>query len=461
MRASGPSLRRNLLLWLLWPLLLIAPAAAALQYGLILRPALQVFDGVIGDTVISIANFVRMTPAGVEFAMSAQTERSIRTAQTETLFYAVSGPQGELIAGDPPLAEPPLRLAADEWRFYDAEIFGQEVRVGARGVRCGDALCQVRVAETRGARDQLRNQMLVAIAASLLLFAAATAVAVLVATARGLRPLRRLGQQMGARSLDDLRPVQADDVPAEVRPIVDEVNHLLERVHAGSAAQQAFLADAAHQLRTPLATLRTEAELALLQPHPGEIDATLVRIDAAAARAARLASQLLTLARSDATARAAIAPEPLDLKVLAAAMADEWVPRAVEAGVDLGFDLEAAPLVGLPFLLRELLANLLHNAMSYAGRGAQVTVRTYLAGTAPVLEVEDDGPGIAEVDRPRLLERFQRGDPGAGSGSGLGLAIVADIAAAHGARLRLEGGAAGRGLRVRVEFAPAAPATAA
>jgi len=451
---TQPSLRRSLLLWLLGPLLLIAPAAAALQYLLTLQPALHAFDRSLGDTVISIANFVRTGPAGVTFEMSAQTERSIRTDQTDAIFYAVLGPQGELLAGDEPVAEPPLQLAAQEWHFYDAQVFDQAVRVGARGVPCGEALCQVRVAQTRSARDRLRTDMLTASALSLALLAAATALAVLLATARGLRPLQRLSGQLGARSLNDLRPLPAADVPREALPLVEAVNRLLERVHAGSAAQQAFLSDAAHQLRTPLATLKTEAELAVMQPHAPELALSLQRINEAAARAARLASQLLTLARSDATARAVLPVVPVDLKDLGAEAAQEWVPRALAAGIDLGFELQPAPTSGQNVLLCELLANLLHNALCYAGRGAQVTLRTFCADGLPVLEVEDNGPGIPPAERPRVLQRFQRGAQAVGEGSGLGLAIVSDIALAHGARLGLHDAGSGSGLRVRVTFAP-------
>jgi len=453
-----PSLRRTLLLWLLLPLLVVAPAAAALQYLLALQPALRAFDRSLGDTVISIANFVRAGPDGPVFEMNAQTERSIRTDQIDTIFYAVFDSRGQLLAGDAPLAEPTLKLAAQEWRFYYAELFDQAVRVGARGVPCGDAVCQVRVAETRQKRDALRNDMLTATLLSLLVLAAATAAVVLVAAARGLRPLQTLRTQLGRRSLDDLRPLDATDVPREALPVVDAVNRLFERVRAGSMAQQAFLADAAHQLRTPLATLRTEAELALLQPHPPELAATLQRLDAAAARAARLASQLLALARADSSARAAIASESLDLKAIATEAADEWVPRAQAAKVDLGFGLAPALVTGQAFLLRELLANLLHNALLYAGPGAQVTVRTGSTPAGAWLEVEDDGPGIAAADRSRVLQRFQRGaqSGGSGSGSGLGLAIVSDITSAHGALLSLADGVVGSprgpGLRVRVDF---------
>jgi two-component system, OmpR family, sensor histidine kinase TctE len=456
--ASGPrpSLRRSLLLWLLWPLLLIAPAAAGLQYLLTLRPALRAFDHSLGTTVISISNFVRMGPEGLQFEMSAQTERSIRTDQTDAIFYAVTGPQGQLLAGDPPLTEPVIKLAAQEWRFYDALVFDQAVRVGARGVACGKALCQVRVAQTRSARDALRNDMLTATALSLLLMTAALVLAALVATARGLRPLRRLSQQLGSRSLADLRPLAANDVPREALPVVEAVNRLFERVHAGSAAQQAFLADAAHQLRTPLATLMTEAELAVMQPHPPELSATLQRVNAAATRAARLGSQLLSLARSDASARGAWPAELVDLKNLASAAADDWVPRAVAAHIDLGFELQSAHVNAQVFLLQELLANLLHNALTYAGPGTQVTVRSYMAAGAATLEVEDTGPGIAREDRQRVLQRFQRGAPSEAQGSGLGLAIVSDIAQAHGAQLLLSEGRDGKGLRVQVAFAASA-----
>jgi two-component system, OmpR family, sensor histidine kinase TctE len=449
---QSPSLRRSLLLWLLWPLLLIAPAAAGLQYVLVLKPALRAFDHSLGATVISIGNFLRTSPQGLQFEMSAQTERSIRTDQTNAIFYVVIGPQQELLAGDPPLAEPPIRLAAQEWRFYDTQVFNQAVRVGARGVACGDAVCQVRVAQTSGARQVLRNDMLTGTALSLLVLTAALVVAALVATTRGLRPMRLLSQQLGSRSLADLRPLTASDVPREALPVVEAVNRLFERVNAGSAAQQAFLADAAHQLRTPLTTLKTEAELAVMQPHPPELSATLQRISSAAARAARLGSQLLSLARSDASARSDALAKTVDLKHLASAAADEWVPRALAAQIDLGFELRPATVNGHVFLLQELLDNLLHNALAYAGTRAQVTVRTNTTGGVAILEVEDNGPGIAPEDRQRVLQRFQRGAQNLGRGSGLGLAIVSDVVKAHGAQLLLKESPGGKGLLVQVTF---------
>jgi two-component system, OmpR family, sensor histidine kinase TctE len=446
------SLRRSLLLWLLCPLFLIAPAIAGLQYLLMLKPAFRAFDHSLGATVISISNFLRTTPQGLQFEMSAQTERSIRTDQTEAIFYVVTGPNGELLAGDPPLTEPPLDLAAQEWRFYDAQMFNQLVRVSARGVACGDAVCQVRVAQTRSARQALRNDMLTGTALSILVLTIAFVLSALVATARGLRPLRLLSQQLGSRSLADLRPLVASDVPREALPVVEAVNRLFERVYAGSAAQQAFLADAAHQLRTPLATLKTEAELAVIQPHPPELSATLQRINAAATRAARLGSQLLSLARTDASARSATRTETVDLKHLASAAAGEWVPRALAASIDLGFELQPAVMNGQVFLLQELLDNLLHNALTYAGAGAQVTVRTSTVANAARLEVEDNGPGIAPEDRQRVLERFQRGTQNLGRGSGLGLAIVSDVVKAHGAQLLLSEGLDCKGLLVQVVF---------
>jgi two-component system, OmpR family, sensor histidine kinase TctE len=446
------SLRRSLLLWLLWPLLLIAPAAAGLQYVLALKPALRAFDHSLGATVISIGNFLRTSPQGLQFEMSAQTERSIRTNQTDAIFYVVTGPQRELLAGDPPLAGPPISLAAQEWHFYDARVFEQAVRVAALGVTCGDAVCQVRVAQTNGAREALRNDMLTGTALSLLMLTAALVVAALVATARGLRPMRLLSRQLGSRSLADLRPLAASDVPREAITVVGAVNRLFERVDAGSAAQQAFLADAAHQLRTPLATLQTEAELAVMQPHPPELSATLQRISAAATRAARLGSQLLSLARSDAIARSATPTEAVDLKHLTSLAADEWVPRALAAQIDLGFELQSATVNGNAFLLQEMLDNLLHNALTYAGTGAQVTVRTNSTRGVARLEVEDNGPGIAHEDRDRVLMRFQRGAQNLGRGSGLGLAIVSDVVKAHGAQLLLREGAGDKGLLVRVTF---------
>jgi two-component system sensor histidine kinase TctE len=451
------SLRRTLLAWLLLPLLAIVPATALFQYGLALKPTRDAFDQSLHNAALSVAAFVRWEDGTVRFEMNSQAEQALRTDQFDTIYYAVLGPDGRRVAGDPPLEAPPLKVVADTAAFYDATVDGEPVRVVARGVACGEAACQVRVGETLYKRHVLFRESLGATVAGLMLFAVATIATIVLATRQALRPLRRLGDEVGVRSLDDLRPVDAADAPTEVHGLVDAVNRLIGRVREGSLAQQAFLADAAHQLRTPLAALKNEAELILAEPHPPDLRPALQRLNEGAARAARMSTQLLALARSDSAVQATIPNEPLDLAKLASDAAQEWVPRAIAAGADLGFDLQSAPVVARRFLLRELLGNLIHNAIEHAGAGARVTVRTCTrlddGVRHAVLEVEDDGPGIAPDERARVFERFQRGSEARGAGSGLGLAIVRDIALAQDARVEIVDPPGGRGVTLRVRFA--------
>jgi two-component system, OmpR family, sensor histidine kinase TctE len=266
---------------------------------------------------------------------------------------------------------------------------------------------------------------------------------------RGLQPLARLSDEIKSRSAGDLRPVNAEGAPAEARPLVGALNGLLEEVSAASHKQQRFLADAAHQLRTPLAGLQAHTELALAQPMPDACRAQLEQVHRATIRTARLANQLLALARAEPGARSTTAE--VDLKGIAGGEADAWLRQSLTRDIDLGFELESAPVEGDAFLLREALSNLVHNALEYSSPGGRVTVRTGRVNGNAFLEVEDDGPGIAQQERTRVLERFYRVPGTPGTGSGLGLAIVREIAASHAAAMFIKDGAAG-GCRVGITF---------
>jgi two-component system sensor histidine kinase TctE len=281
------------------------------------------------------------------------------------------------------------------------------------------------------------------------LIALATLVIVWFGVKRGLQPLARLSDEIKSRSAGDLRPIDAAGAPEETRPLVGALNGLLTEVSAASLKQQRFLADAAHQLRTPLAGLRAHAELALAQPLPEASRAQVEQVHQATVRTARLANQLLALARAEPGARSATAP--LDLKSLAEGEAENWVRQSRGRDIDLGFELEVARVEGDAFLLREALSNLVHNAVEYSPRGGRVTVRTGRRNGHAFLEVEDDGPGIPPAERSRVLERFYRMPGTPGTGSGLGLAIVREIVVSHGADLAIAESAAG-GCRVGITF---------
>jgi two-component system sensor histidine kinase TctE len=265
-------------------------------------------------------------------------------------------------------------------------------------------------------------------------------------------PLHRLSEEIRKRSVRDLRPVGTAQTPEEARPLVGALNQLLVEVQESHRNQQRFLANAAHQLRTPLAGLQAHTELALAQSSRETGRAELEQIHRATIRTARLANQLLALARAEPGGYRPEALLPVNLRAVVEDAADEWVHRALDRDIDLGFELADASVPGDATLLREALANLIHNALEYTPAGGRITVKTLLREGHAVLEVEDDGPGIPLAEREQVLERFYRIAGTAGTGSGLGLSIVKEIALAHDAALAIGAGDGGRGCKVGLTF---------
>jgi two-component system sensor histidine kinase TctE len=264
-----------------------------------------------------------------------------------------------------------------------------------------------------------------------------------------------LRRQIESRSHRDLTPLDEPGAPREVRPLVHAINALMERLQRAMVAQQKFIADAAHQLRTPLAGLKTHAELALREDSLSGMRDRVHALMLATDRSTHLARQLLALARAEPEAGSAAPMAAIDLNALAKKVTSEWVPRAIERRIDLGANTEPSvvPIRANAVLVQELLGNLIDNALRYTPPGGRVTVRVEACGDRARLSVEDNGPGIPPAERSRVFDRFQRLGESGTEGCGLGLAIVREIAELHGARIDLGEGPDNRGTRVRVDFA--------
>jgi two-component system sensor histidine kinase TctE len=424
-------------------------------YRLAVRPALDGLDRALTDTAVALTGILLLRDGEATLPLSEQTMRALRADLVDEVAFAVGNPRGDLLGGDEALLlqKPPLR--AGEWQFFDTRLRGMDMRVAAYGADCGGPgrVCSVLVAESLGKRQAAERAVALAALAAASLLAASLCLLALWAVRRGLQPLQQASAEIASRSLQRLDPIVPDAVPREAASFVDALNDLFARLRVAAQAQRAFVEDAAHQLRTPLATLLVESEQALSQPHPAELKPTLQRLHRAAERGAHLTQQLLTMARAEgAVLQADGPPADVDLAALARDAAEDWLPPSLAADQDLGFDLQPAPVSGHALLLREMMGNLVHNAVQHAGRGARITVRTRCLAGRVLLEVEDDGPGIAPGDRARVWDRFRRGSGAQGAGTGLGLAIVRDIARLHGGDALLEPAPGGRGLVARVSL---------
>ena len=444
------SLRRHLTYWLLGPLLLLVAAGSFVSYRIALSAANRAYDSALLDPALAIASHLRRSGTRLELDLPSIAIEALRIDTEDRVYYQVLGPGGELIAGTPRLPAPPELLHPGEHIYYDATLEGERVRIAARAVQVETGTAIVQVAETLIKRDKLVLELLVASTVPQVLIAFAAVALLWLGIGLGLRPLDRLRGEIAARSPRDLRPFSERDKPQEVGSLIAALNQLLSRLNAAIASQQRFIANAAHQLRTPLAGLKTHAELARREPSTSELRSLLDMIAGETQRTSHLVNQLLTLARAEPGETPS--GQPVNLHEIVGRDVRDWVQRALGKNIDLGFELEDAWTLGEPLLLRELAANLLDNALAYTQSGGSVTMRTGIRNGESVLEVEDNGPGIPEAEREKVFERFYRVAATGGEGCGLGLSIVSEIAGRHNARVELALPAGGRGTLIRAVF---------
>lgn len=455
MITSSTSLRGKLLRGLLVPLSLLFLVDAAGSYLLATRLAQRVYDGELLEIARELVLHVHRDATGASFDLGADAQRSLLLDQYDEVYFAVHTPAGELLAGDRELRAGPRQAPGEPAvsRFFDATLRAQPVRVVELPAQGNGAAVTVEVAETRVKRHMLARQMLLGIILPQLVLILIAGLLVWIGVARGLAPLRQLQAAVAARSHRDLSPVTADEVPAEVHPLLAALNELLARLGEVLSFQNRFIADAAHQLRTPVAGLKAHIEVALREEDPGQMRQSLAHLYTSVERLSRLVAQLLSLARNEPTTVRALELVPLDLARLACDVTMEWVPEAYKKNIDLGFEDGAAPAMirADPVRLTELINNLLDNAIRYSRRGGRVTVRVQ-EGDPATLSVCDDGPTIPPAERSRVFERFHRLLGSHADGSGLGLAIVREIATLHGATIALDEDSDGVGNRFSLTF---------
>ncbi|MCA1248282.1 sensor histidine kinase [Massilia sp. MS-15] len=444
-----PSIRLRLLTWLVGPILVFNLLAASLSYLLAWTPAQLAFDQGLLDAATGLAARLRPGPGG-GIEPPADPASLLGAGAPDASWFAVRAADGRLLAGDAAL---PRREDAAAVR--DAWMHGQPVRVASVLVPADGGALEVGVARTLSQRHQVRSAIVRALVLLEVLFGLALLGLVWFSVGNGLAPLARLRARLDARGSHDLAPLDDSAMPRELAPLVSAFNALLGRIAAGARAQDDFRANVAHQLRTPLAGLRLQLEW-LAARHRDDPDTvrSVELLLRANERMIRQANQLLSLERAapDRFERAQLAP--LDLAALVGEAVQPFVEQALRKEIDLGFELAPVLVCGDRHMLRDLVDNLVDNALRYTPGHGTVTVHCGPSGDGALFAVEDSGPGIAPEKRSRVFQRFVRLDEHS-SGSGLGLAIVRDIADAHGAEVTLEEGPGGQGSRFGVRFPPA------
>ena len=448
------SLRRRLLAWLLLATAVFGALALVDTWREARRMASALSDRVLAGSALVIAERAALDDAGaIQIDIPYGALEMLSSAAQDRVFYRVDGPSGRMVTGYEDLPVAPARQGAGP-AFAYGRFGGEDVRVaslaGAASTGIDEVPFTVTVAETTNARRELTRAILMRSALRLALMIGGAALIAWIAVTVSLRPLYRLGDEIAARSPDDLSPISTP-VPSEVRGLVGTVNSFMLRLKSALDGLRNFTGNAGHQLRTPLAVVRTQLALTGRAGTLAEAQAAVGKGDEAVAHAERILAQLLLLAKVDAWGGAAPGAA-LDLTAFARALTAEQVPAAAEAGIDLGFEGEGAVMVRAePLLLGEALGNLIRNALLHAGRGTLVTVRVRPEGAVAALEVEDNGPGIPPEIRAAAIRRFGRGET-EGPGLGLGLPVVEEIASLFGGGLTLAEPPGGRGLLARLSL---------
>lgn len=452
------SLRHKLLLWLLAPLLSLWLVGAVVAYFMAINFTHVAYDRALFDSTRSLAEQVRVIDDQAVVELPRSALQILLSDQNDKVYYQVRGRRGQFISGESGLSRPPATGRVGVPILHDGELRGEKLRIASLyvipvGELTGRTVL-VQVAETLNKRHILANEILAGMLAPQLALILFAALIVWFGVGRGLAPLNQVRHEIASRSHRDLGPLPVSDVPEEVQTLVHAINELMGRLDQALGVQQRFIADAAHQLRTPLAGLKAQTDLALRQTDPEQHRHALEQLSSGVGRTVRLVNQMLALARVEPGADKMLELKPLDLGALAREITMEWVPHAMKRGMDLGFEGAdgAVPIHGDALRLRMLLDNLIDNALRYAPTHGRVTVRVVCGDSGAVLTVEDNGPGIPPEERDKVFHRFYRVLGNMEEGSGLGLAIVQEVAHLHSAQVELGEPEEGVGVQVRVVF---------
>ena len=451
---AGVSLARQLLLWLLVPQLVVWLVGGVATYRLASGYVDQAIDASLLQASKALSRQLKPIGSGLLIDFPKAAQDILEADPSDRLLYTVSSPPGQFILGNQSL---PLPVGFETLPLGQPYFFSgstparqgrgatpQALRIVALRLALGDVaqsseqqpVMLVQVARSSANREELAQRILVDMLLPMSGLVVVLTALVWFGIRAGLAPLHRLRLQVEGRAPTDLASLQLASAPRELWSLANALNTLLAAVQSNVATQKRFIGDAAHQLRTPLAGLKSQTEIALQSVTDPALQARLQRVHESATRSAHLVNQLLTLARAEPESIMAQDRQRFDLQRLAQLLTAEWVPRALKAQIDLGMDedteTQAGPVwvVGNALLIREALSNLIDNALHYTGAGAQVTLRVQARGAQALLTVTDTGPGIAEADRGRVMERFVRGTD-TGNGCGLGLAIVREIIERH------------------------------
>lgn len=443
----GPrSLKNQLRLWLLLTMLLVLGVSAALSYSRALHYATQAYDQALLRTVLALADEVVIDSHNqVKIEIPEVASHLLSYNEGDHIYIRISDPDGKLVFGEAGLPLPAVAPADNQQIYYNQRYKQEAIRAVTFGLPENTAPharnILITMAETTGKRDAMVAEMVEEMLLPQVLMMVLAAIVIELGIYFALKPMQDLRDALHLRSHRDLSPLDTTTSPLELQPLLQAMNALLSRVKAGLQQQQQFIADASHQLRTPIAGLQTQAELALRSHPPAALQEPLNYMLRSTTRLSHLIQRLLSMARTDA-ATSQLVFQPVSLTAIIAEECARWIGPASDKQLELEVRIETQHdhVLGDALMLSELLNNLLENAIQYTPEQGLLDIRLWEDGQSLQLQVTDSGVGIPPDQTALIFERFHRLDPNQGNGCGLGLAIVAEIAEHHNASIRVTPG---------------------
>jgi two-component system, OmpR family, sensor histidine kinase TctE len=443
------SISRQLIFWLAIPLMLLALCGALVHYFNSVAPGVISSDRRLKEAANALMAHVLINGGNV--TVDAGNNIKPPLPAPDSIKYALRDAQGHLLLGESQLPAVTINNANAQI-FAMAQFDNRSVRTLTTRFDTRAGVVIITVADVRPATEPTARFGFMSTLLWDFVQLDVTLVLVWVGIQLGLRPVKKLRDEIGARSPLDLRPIVETSVPREIAPVVVTLNRLFTMLRSSVQSQQQFIANTAHQLRTPITGMQAQLDVLVGEPAAQPIKDRLRMLQESVRQLAHSSNQLLSLARADRAANIAAKNQSMNLGAIVGEVVARFFDRALQANIDLGIDVQPVSITADPSLLDDLLSNLVDNALKYTPAGGSITVSAGIRNGSPYLAVEDTGPGIPEADRQRVRQRFYRLPNSPGHGSGLGLAIVDEIAQLYAASMIIGPGADGRGTRVSLQF---------